>query len=80
MNNFLTVKQINKIFQPDKDVKVLALRDINLDIERGGFVVLSGPSGSGKTTTLYAALTAINKLKSSTFPQRVFLSTRAVMT
>lgn len=52
MDNFLTVKQINKTFQPDKEVEVHALRDINLDIERGGFVVLSGPSGSGKTTLL----------------------------
>jgi putative ABC transport system ATP-binding protein len=52
MDNFLNVKQINKIFQPAKEVEVHALRDINLDIERGGFVVLSGPSGSGKTTLL----------------------------
>ena len=52
MSNFLKIKQINKTFQPDKEVEVLALRDINLDIERGGFVVLSGPSGSGKTTLL----------------------------
>jgi putative ABC transport system ATP-binding protein len=52
MNNLLEIRQINKTFHPDKEVKVLALCDINLDIERGGFVVLSGPSGSGKTTLL----------------------------
>jgi putative ABC transport system ATP-binding protein len=52
MDNFLEIKQINKIFQPNKEVEVVALRDVNLDIERGGFVVLSGPSGSGKTTLL----------------------------
>ncbi len=52
MDNFLEIKQINKTFQPNKDVEVVALRDVNLDIERGGFVVLSGPSGSGKTTLL----------------------------
>lgn len=52
MDNFLEIKQINKTFQPNKEVKVVALRDVNLDIERGGFVVLSGPSGSGKTTLL----------------------------
>ncbi len=52
MNTFLTIKQISKTFQPDKEVEVVALRDINLDIERGAFVVLSGPSGSGKTTLL----------------------------
>ncbi|MDL1976034.1 MAG: ABC transporter ATP-binding protein [Deltaproteobacteria bacterium] len=52
MDNFLEIKQINKTFQPNKEVEVVALRDVNLDIERGGFVVLSGPSGSGKTTLL----------------------------
>jgi len=52
MDNFLEIKQINKTFQPNKEVKVVALRDINIDVERGGFVVLSGPSGSGKTTLL----------------------------
>lgn len=52
MDNFLEIKQINKTFQPNKEVEVVALRDVNLDIEQGGFVVLSGPSGSGKTTLL----------------------------
>ncbi len=52
MDNLLEIRQINKTFHPDKEVEVLALCDINLNIERGGFVVLSGPSGSGKTTLL----------------------------
>lgn len=50
--DFLEIKQISKTFHPNKEVEVVALRDVNLDIERGGFVVLSGPSGSGKTTLL----------------------------
>jgi ABC-type lipoprotein export system ATPase subunit len=33
---------------------VKALENINLDIERGRFIVLRGPSGSGKTTLLMA--------------------------
>ncbi len=33
---------------------VKALENINLDIERGRFLVLRGPSGSGKTTLLMA--------------------------
>ena len=52
MDNFLEIRQINKTFHPGTEVEVVALRDVNLDIERGGFVVLSGPSGSGKTTLL----------------------------
>lgn len=52
MSAFLEVKQINKTFRPDKEVEVVALKNINLDINQGDFAVLSGPSGSGKTTLL----------------------------
>lgn len=52
MNAFLEVKQISKTFRPDKEVEVVALRNINLLIDQGDFAVLSGPSGSGKTTLL----------------------------
>jgi len=34
------------------DVKVEALKDVNLGVARGEFTVISGPSGSGKTTLL----------------------------
>ena len=33
-------------------VPVLALRDVDLDIEVGAFVSIEGPSGSGKSTLL----------------------------
>ncbi|HHB76381.1 MAG TPA: ABC transporter ATP-binding protein [Desulfobulbus sp.] len=52
MADFLEIKDVGKIFQPDEEVRVVALRDINLAIQKGDFVVLSGPSGSGKTTLL----------------------------
>ena len=34
------------------DLKVEALRDANLKVEKGKFTVVNGPSGSGKTTLL----------------------------
>jgi putative ABC transport system ATP-binding protein len=34
------------------DSRIFALRDINLDIQQGEFLVLLGPSGSGKSTLL----------------------------
>jgi putative ABC transport system ATP-binding protein len=34
------------------DIQIHALRDVNLDIYQGEFVVLLGPSGSGKSTLL----------------------------
>jgi NitT/TauT family transport system ATP-binding protein len=43
----LAVQHLSKSFGP-----LEALRDINADVERGGFVSVVGPSGCGKTTFL----------------------------
>ncbi len=45
------VRGLSKTYQAG-DVAVPALREVDLDIRRGEFVVLLGPSGSGKSTLL----------------------------
>lgn len=45
----LTVKNLRKEFDGGD---ILAVNDLNLDIEDGEFIVIVGPSGCGKSTTL----------------------------
>jgi len=42
---------LSKIYQIG-DVNIEALKDINLKVEKGEFIVITGPSGAGKTTLL----------------------------
>ncbi len=51
-SSFLEIQKVGKVFSPNEDVEVKALSQIELNIARGEFAVLSGPSGSGKTTLL----------------------------
>ena len=51
-NSVISVQNVSKIFNPDSPDKVVALTDINLEVQSGEFVSLIGPSGCGKSTLL----------------------------
>lgn len=51
MSKILEVKKISKIYQ-GKESEILAIHNINFDIEEGEFVSIIGPSGCGKSTLL----------------------------
>lgn len=61
----IQTKQITKVFK-NGETSLIALNNIDLEIMKGEFVVLTGPSGSGKTTLMYI-LGCLDSLTSGQF-------------
>ncbi|HUX64802.1 ABC transporter ATP-binding protein [Sulfuricella sp.] len=53
MQPHIQIGKVSKVFSTG-DREVVALDDINLDVQRGTFICLLGPSGCGKSTLLNA--------------------------
>ncbi|MFQ5894486.1 MAG: ABC transporter ATP-binding protein [Nitrospinota bacterium] len=53
MPSILSVRNLHKEFS-SRGSRVLAVKDLNLDIEEGEFLTIVGPSGCGKSTLLNA--------------------------
>ncbi|MBM7599360.1 NitT/TauT family transport system ATP-binding protein [Virgibacillus halotolerans] len=49
---YLSISDISKTFQQDKNPPLSVFHDINIAIQQGEFVSLLGPSGCGKSTLL----------------------------
>jgi putative ABC transport system ATP-binding protein len=47
----VSASSLSKIYGKN-EVRVEVLKDVDLDVEKGEFIVIGGPSGSGKTTLL----------------------------
>jgi len=56
----IKLKNIMKIYEVNKNDKVIALNDVDLNIREGELVVLKGASGSGKSTIL-SLIAALSK-------------------
>jgi len=54
MDSIIKIENLNLWYEKGKPNQVHALKDINLEIERGDYVAFFGPSGCGKTSMLYS--------------------------
>ena len=54
MSSIIKIENVNLWYDKGRPIEVHALKNINLNIEKGDYVAFFGPSGCGKTSMLYA--------------------------
>ncbi|NCU28087.1 MAG: ABC transporter ATP-binding protein [Candidatus Moranbacteria bacterium] len=54
MDQIIKIEKVNLWYEKGKPNEVHALKDIDIEIERGDYVAFFGPSGCGKTSMLYS--------------------------
>ena len=52
MGNFLTINNVAKTYKSENET-IIALENINFNVNRGEFITIAGPSGCGKSTLLH---------------------------
>ena len=53
--SMIALRNVTKTYRVSKEVAVMAVHGINLNVNKGEFVIITGRSGSGKTTLLNLA-------------------------
>lgn len=48
----IQLKHISMLYNDNSKRKIIALNDVNIQIEKSDFIIITGPSGSGKSTLL----------------------------
>jgi len=51
-NTLIRTQHVKKAYNQGRPDEMIALRDVSVEINRGGMTVIKGPSGSGKTSLL----------------------------
>lgn len=74
IKSVIKLEKVNLWYDKGKPTEVRALKDINLEIEKGDYVAFFGPSGCGKTTMLYA-ISGIDNVQSG----NVFVAGRNIV-